>query len=343
VRAPLAVALALAVAGCGPKTPVESVVVAPPPPPPPAILTPDGAPAWLDGWPALPPQPGLAAGQELSALLASRTVFRVEADVSAVGAVDPEGAAAVRAALAADPRWKLTRWAGHDVAFQRERQGDGWSVGWGGYHGTPGTDDDRWRVALWFTPGGPWQPPVEVNPPDAAPLVVGVWPATGDHAGFMGALLAVGGPSIGLGVHELSRDLQLQHSVTALQRVPLRLQEIALGVAPRHPVAPPGDAPDALWVESSGQHGADLRAHLHPEGPGWCWLRVMQDGTAWDEALVLAASLEAVVPSPGDGTVELQSWLPRPPPPGATGELWCEVDGRAPRRVIEAPLQPAAD
>lgn len=338
-----AVVFGLWVGACGPKSPVAPAVVQAPTPPPPAILTPDAAPVWVDGWPALPPQPGLSAGQELSALLANRTVFRVEADVSAVGAVDAAAASAVRAALAADPRWKLTRWGGHDVAFQRHRQGDGWSVGWGGYQGVEGAAGDRWRVALWFKPGGPWQPPIEVNPPDAAPLAVGVWPATGDYDGFMGALLAVGGPSLGFEVHELSRDLQLHHAVTALQRVPMRLQEIAVGVAPRHPVGPAGDAPDALWIESSGPHGADLRAHLRPRAPGWCWLRVVHDGAAWEEALVMAASLEGVAPSPSGGAFEMQSWLPRTPPPGATGEVWCQAQDEPPKRGLEARLDPPGD
>ena len=57
---------------------------------PPAVLLPDAVPAGKDTWPPLPPQPGLSPGQELTQALSSRALFTVEADVSALRALDDD-------------------------------------------------------------------------------------------------------------------------------------------------------------------------------------------------------------------------------------------------------------
>jgi hypothetical protein len=304
----------------------------------PAVLQPDGVPEWAESWPVLPPQPGLSAGQELVGALASRAVFAVEADVSALGAVDAEIASVLVEELAADPRWKVTRWAGQLVAFARLRQGDGWSVGWGGYGGR----DPMARVALWFGEP-PWRPeakPNLVEPPDqgAIRLNAAGWPLGGHWEGHTGALLAVKGPVLALEVHEIATDLQLVRTARALSRVPMRLEEAVLGLPSRHPVADAGGAAEAVWVAGRDSNGIDLRVLVTPPAAGWTWVRLVRAGEAVEERLVLRASLERL--GAGDAPQAGQSFLPLPALANdVVAEVWFMADGGgAPERLLSVPL-----
>ena len=81
--------------GCGPKAPpgvapapsAASAAAAP------ALLRPSAAPAAAADWPPTPPQPGLASGQELTAMLSSRSTFTVDADLSPLADLDCDGVA----------------------------------------------------------------------------------------------------------------------------------------------------------------------------------------------------------------------------------------------------------
>lgn len=310
-----------------------------------AVLLPADAPTWDDTWPPIPAQPGFSAGQELGAALTSRTVFRIEADVSPLAHLTAEQVGVLRDELAEDPRWKVTTWAGATVAMERQRQGDGWSVGWGGYAGA----DPVARVALWLD-APPWGPEVrhnDVRDQDAkaagsaaSPLIVASWPSTGAWAGRSGALLAVRGQTAALEVHELAKDLQLARTAQALTRVPVRVEETARGLAPRHPVAPPSPGAGKVWVEAHSDAGMDVRVRANPGAPGWTWLRLVGEAGAVSEALVLRASLERLGHSTDDVQYPGQSWLPvAPPSDPATLELWFLADGASePVRLLTAPL-----
>lgn len=339
----LGLALVLA-KGCGPKrvppapgpAPAAQTLTAPSAAAP--VLRPEVVPDWSDDWPAVPPQPGLAVGQELTAALRSRSRFSVEADVSALGALDGEAVGRLFEELAADPRWKVTRWAGQTVAFWRSRRGDGWRVGWGGYSGV----DPLSRVALWS--GAPaWQTEAQVNRVDASTegassLSAAGWPVGGAWEGQTGALLAVQGPGMALEVHEIATDLQLVRTAHALSRVPLRLKEAVRGLPPRHPVAPARESSETVWVASWDEGGVDLRLSIQTNAPGWTWVRLVGPEGPVEPELVLRASLERLgtgaAHQAGQSVIPLSD-LPEP----VEVEVWFQADtDDDPRRLLTKTL-----
>ncbi len=332
----------LLLVGCGPKAPPPALGPAPTEEGPeeamplqPPTERPGVVPAWADSWPALPPQPGLTTGQELTAALRSQIRFSVEADVSALGLLEGEPVKALLEELAGDPRWKVTRWAGQTVAFLRSRQGTGWSVGWGGYSGS----DPLARIALWFGEA-PWRADASVNRVDSATagpstLSAAGWPVGGPWEGHTGALLAVQGPEVALEIHEVATDLQLVRTAHALSRVPIRLEETVRGLPARHPVAPAAGSTDTVWVAAWDERGLDLRLAVRTETPGWTWVRLVGPKGPVKPALVLRASLERLgvggAAQAGQSSIPVAD-LPEP----LSVEVWFQADGEeAPRRLIE--------
>ena len=119
--------LMVALVGC-PHGPPPAAPAAPAPPAAPPVLAPALA-EWPGGVPPGPPRRGSGGATDLRALARSQDIFTVEAALPTLAGLDGPGHAALRAALAEDPRWRLGAWQGHAVAWRRCQASGGWGAG----------------------------------------------------------------------------------------------------------------------------------------------------------------------------------------------------------------------
>lgn len=325
-------------------------VVTPPPPPPPTGPPPPASPL------SAPPLNGAEAGapllqppvstDDLREFTRARTRFGLEADSSGVGLLDAAHEAALLDRLAADPRWRVTRWETGTTALYREQGPDGWTLSASGYRGAPG--QRRSRVGLRFDPrpaGDVWLNPNLIIHGAPSSRVEGLaWPlSSGPLKGWSCSALVIDGPSGSLEVHELSPELDLQETAAAVRDLPPLIRAYASGtVAPGPPLRgePSGGPPTLSAKMVDGE--LELRGRLNPGAPGWTWVRVLDPGQRpWLEAAVAAGSLERVGWSTDAAArFSLQGRLLLPAPPvGSTLEAWFVADGGGPPRlVVSAPI-----
>lgn len=319
-----------------------------PPPPLPPIQGP--GPRSVDF--GAPPLAAEATSVDLRKYVQERQRFTLEVDPSGVAALDEAHAAAVMDMLAADPRWRVTRWEGGEMALARAQgEDEAWTVPVSGYLGDGSAR--LWRTAVRFGPRGPEDPwassSLVARAPPHGPTVAGLGWRMGEGAwkGWWVSALVVQGPLGALEIHELSPELDLDQTATAIQRVPPYLEALAAVsnsgvrvVTTLLSSREPAKVPAALTFQPMGEGEWELRGRLNAGQRGWTWVRVMDPaGLPWHEEILGPASLERLGwgEDPA-GMFYLQSRLrlPEPPPPGGLAEAWFVGDDGGPPRLLGA-------
>lgn len=327
-----------------PPPPVTAVAQPPAPPPGPPPPTPplsgpgpNGSDA---GAPLLMPPPNTT---DLKVFARDRIRYTLEVDASGLTLLDAAHARHLQEKLAADPRWRVTRWEGVVLALQRVAEGAGWTLPASGYHSSSGR---QWRVALRFgdrRPGDSWlNPELTVHAAPSPSQVDGVgWPLTPSQ--WTSALVIEGGAGA-LEVHELAPTLDLQQTALAIRDVPPTVRALATGgIVPGPPLrGEPVRGPASL---SLGERGSEweLRGRLNPGAAGWTWARVLD-----------AAQRPVAEDRVGPATLEQIGWsteadaryffgarlaAPGPLPHGGTVEAWFQPEaGGTPQKIGSAPI-----
>lgn len=360
---PTCLVIPLGMLGCPRTPPPTPVVVAPvvEAAAPPVVQALPGDPLLLPPAPieaGLPPLSGTTAGLDLEKLATTSTRFRIEADVAMFGATSPEIADALLAGMAQDPRWRVGRWEGQTVAWERQKVQDRWVVPVGGYH-QRGGGTTTWRGQLRFDErpaDHPWSASSLVghNAPEDKILTVAAWRVSGsDWSGQQAAALAIDGPGVSLEIHEIAQDLGLVETARLLRNLTVRVKGVvdiaARGDLPasRRAFQPPGEPVlEAPWLQVERQEDGDLQfsGRVNPGAPGWVWVRLVDsDGVVWRDGLVTPTTLER---AGFDASTDLSFWFQaQVPVSGAvpsTGvaQLWFRDDADASvRKVVEAPFQ----
>lgn len=329
-----------------PPATARAPAAAPPSAPPrlPAVVPP----------PSAPPAPALEGkinAVELAGTSKSRVIFTLGGDLSPLERIDAAELPTLTEHLAANPRWRLTRWEGALVAFRRvEDSRLGRTLGWAGYHST---DDATWRSLLRLSardPASEWSrsPLVGRFRPTDSSLKLQAWQPPGEgRYDWRAAALEANGPVVSLEIHEEARNLELTRTAEALREAMRALlnfdQFKEEGDAAQAPWGwlPPGEPspdPAGLWLTPLSGQGLDLRGRLNPGGAGWTWARITDgQGRPWQEELVAAATLERIgwSASPAQ-TFWFQGRIPteEPLPAGAVVEAWHQAEGDTePRRI----------
>lgn len=345
-----------------PRTAPTPAPTAGPTPVAPEVLAPGLSAAPAAGAPSLPttvppsgapPAPGLAGSveaMEFSGTNKSRLVFTLGGDLTPLDAIDQGELAVLTEHLAANPRWRLTRWEGALIAMLRVDDSRlGRTVPWAGYHRG---EAEQWRASLRLSArdeASAWRSSSLVNrftPADNSLKIHGWQPEGEGMYAWRSAALEANGMQVALEIHELSPDLELSRTADALReamRSLLNLDQFKedgdLASAPWGwlPPGEPSPDPAGIWVQAT-DHGLDLRGRLNPGAPGWTWARITDaQGRAWLDELVAAATLERI----GWSTQSSQTfWFQgRVPtelalPPGAVVEAWFQADsGGAATRI----------
>lgn len=312
-------------------------------PPMPALVPPADAPS-------IPSLSGSVNAVELVGSNKSRLVFTLGGDLTALNSIDESELATLTEHLAANPRWRLTRWEGALIAMLRvDDSALGRTVPWAGYHQAA---DAQWRASLRLSArdeSSAWRSSSLVNrfSPEDNSLKINGWQPDGEGMyAWRSAALEANGPVVALELHELSPTLELSHTAEALRQAMRSLLNFDQfkedGDAQSAPWGwlPPGEPspdPAGIWVTSTPQ-GLDLRGRLNPGAPGWTWARITDaQGRSWLEELVAAATLERIGWSDQSSqTFWFQGRVPTdlPLPPGAVVEAWFLADrGGEPVRI----------
>jgi hypothetical protein len=321
--------------------------------PPPAPRPPPGPPA-----PTAPTAPAPASPRWLGPSLAGATaVFTgeknlgregatvaLEYDLSGLDALDPAGADALFAMLAARPDWRVGVTPGGRVATRRDERGPGV----GGWH-VGAERCERLAVVEARDPAFAG-PRVTTAPAAVGSVKLAAYRPTDGPLGcrHWSTALVVDGARVDVEVFEAGAADARPWTLEALQGLPQLVSYARLDAARlaaeghTEPPGAPGPAryeptalPGSLWVERWLNAGA----------PGRVWLRLLDGaGQPWAEAQVGAQSLQQAGWSRDPahaflvGSVLL---LPGPVPPGATAEWWFEgADGV--RRLAADPIGAAA-
>ena len=174
--------------------------------------------------PGLPARRGVGDATSLQSFAASQEIFTVEASLPVLGTLGADEVPRLRAALEADPRWRVGRWEDHLVAWRRCRADTGeWTASWAGYCANP---TEEWRVMLVLD--GP--PPPEADPIAGGRFHVRAGPSQPD--GWRSGTLQATGPAVGLEIHERSTNLELQHTATTLMTLDAELASLLKSDAP---------------------------------------------------------------------------------------------------------------
>lgn len=285
-----------------------------------------GAVSLPPGAPELPPLSGTTVTLDLEKLATSTTRFRIEADVAMFGATSPEVADALLSGLALDPRWRVGRWEGQTVAWERQPQGKHWLVPLGGYH-RRSPAGPTWRGQLRFDQrpaAHPWSASELVghNAPEDKVLTVAGWRVTGsDWDGQQAAALAIDGPGVSLEIHELAHELALTETARLLRSLTVRVAAVVeLGQRGELPASrrafqlsgEPALVAQSIALEAQ-ESTVQVQGRLNPGAPGWTFVRIVSDkGFPWheDEVVVLSAERIGHDSSP-DVAFWYQSTLPR--------------------------------
>ena len=298
--------------------------------------------------PDTPPFDGAVDDLDLSGMNELRVRTTMTVDLSSLTRLDAGTATRFEAHLAADPRWRVTRWDGATVAVQRERLPWGWSVGVGGYNAVAG--QGAWCTGVQFSPwlpDTPWASAPQVVHRQAAEASYFVVPRRLEGNAWSGqwsAALEIDGPAVGLFLHEISGDDPVPgvHSrladLATLVESYLRLLGEAnpRGVEPLLLAPGRGTAREAMRVATLPDGQVDLFAMLNPGAAGWTWLRLVDwAGRPLDQERVGALSWERVGWSEDpDQGFWFQARLPVTLEPDSKAEAWFLADGSSRPRLL---------
>jgi len=288
---------------------------------------------------------------DLEGLAYVKTRFTITADLSTLELVTAGKRDLFMRHIAADPRWRLVTRDGALVAFQRQADGERWTVPLRGYHET---DTSAWRAALRFTawkPGAPWRDSPLISEARATDTQIKLAVFSLDQRKDLQAVaMRWSGSHVSYELFEADRDVSdLPRTVASLTNLPGFLTLATVSSVDRIGYSKPamaqggvqtGEPSFALTAAGTGE--LDLHGWVHVPGRGITWARILDTTlTPWEEAAVATGTREVVGWSDDPAALfYLQGRFPVPPGPqmSATVEIWHQPDGGEPLRVGAFPL-----
>lgn len=296
------------------------------------------------------------AGAVALSLVRSTITYTFPVDL---GVLDSIGQSTVRPLvlqhLAADPRWRVTRYQGAWVALRRDLERGRWSAPRDGHHLDKG---GQWRAVLRF---GSWDQRyswsnselIARSPARERRVQVTAFTPPTLDAGQVSTALSAEGESVALEIFERGPETDRPHTAELLGEIPYYLSGLversqlieAMGFdPPSMPARAMGKAPATLDVGSPGEGELEVVGWQNPGSLGWTWVRLVTlDGKPWEEALVRASTRELVGFSRNARqTFYLQARFPVPTGASfvAVAEVWHQpLDEGAPRLLGRHPVR----
>jgi hypothetical protein len=274
---------------------------------------------------------------DLKTLTRTTLDYSLTGDTRALTSNDVQQATALRAHLAADPRWRVYQEGETVVAARRVLDDQGWSVAATGYHPDaagawrvlarfgPWPADHPWRTSSFVSRAAAGSPEIELN---------GFVPSSTVWEGRVISALTLDGPQVSVDVYETGSGDARDHTAKALEELPSLLHNAGMlkdrllrhGHEPMLlPPGEPGNRGPLVEVTGHGAGWLDWQARVNPGEPGWVWLRLLENGRPFDDVAVVAGTREAIGWSTApEQTFYAQSRFSVAPGPAFAGvaEVW---------------------